>query len=288
MKAIAAAVAALAIAAGTAAERPRRRPPSAPTGPATPSPGTTFKTVSGTWMQPTANCSASTAETTASAFWVGLGGDSDTSSALEQTGTEADCLANGTTRYTAWYELVPASSVRVSLRVSAGDRIAASVRVNGTKVTVQLRNLTTGKSFTKTLRMASPDTASAEWIAEAPSALTPGGTRILPLTDFGTVRFTSATATSTGGHTGTIADSAWTASRILLEAARRRPRQLRPVCRRDGRHRSGARRALRRAARSRSPGARPLGPPARSSAHDPDGLTADSQLRAAVSQETHS
>ncbi len=93
------------------------------------------------------------------------------------------------------------------------------MRVNGTKVSVQLRNLTTGKSFSKALRMASPDTASAEWIAEAPSALTPGGTRILPLTDFGTVRFTSATATSTGGHTGTIADSDWTSSRILLEAS---------------------------------------------------------------------
>ncbi len=218
MKAIAAALAALAIAAGTVGTSAAATAVSSNwAGYAVT--GQTFKTVSGTWVQPTANCSASTAETTASAFWVGLGGDSDTSSALEQTGTEADCLANGTTRYTAWYELVPASSVRVSLHVSAGDRIAATVRVNGTKVSVQLRNLTTGKSFSKALRMASPDTASAEWIAEAPSALTPGGTRILPLTDFGTVRFTSATATSTGGHTGTIADSDWASSRILLEAS---------------------------------------------------------------------
>ena len=85
-------------------------------------------------------------------------------------------------------------------------------------MTVSLRDLTTGKSFTKSLRMASPDTASAEWIAEAPSAVTDRGTMTLPLTDFGTVRFTSATATSVHGHTGTIGDSAWTASRILLEA----------------------------------------------------------------------
>ena len=217
MKAIAAALAALAIAGGTVGTSSAATAVSSNwAGYAVT--GTTFKTVSGTWVQPSASCSSSTAETTASAFWVGLGGDSDTSSALEQTGTEADCLANGTTRYTAWYELVPASSVRVSLRISAGDRISGSVRVNGTKVTVQLRNSTTGKSFTKTLRMDSPDTASAEWIAEAPSAVTRGGTQILPLTDFGTIRFTSATATSTGGHSGTIADSAWRASRILLEA----------------------------------------------------------------------
>ncbi len=106
MKAIAAALAALAIAAGTVGTSAAATAVSSNwAGYAVT--GQTFKTVSGTWVQPTANCSASTAETTASAFWVGLGGDSDTSSALEQTGTEADCLANGTTRYTAWYELVP-------------------------------------------------------------------------------------------------------------------------------------------------------------------------------------
>ena len=159
--------------------------------------------------------------TTASAFWVGLGGNSTTSNALEQTGTEADCLANGTVRYSAWYELVPAASVKVALKVSAGDRISAAVKVNGTAVTVTLKNPTTGKAFTKTLRMAAPDISSAEWIAEAPSALTPGGTAVLPLTDFGTVRFTSATATSTRGHTGTISDSAWTATRIQLESGPR-------------------------------------------------------------------
>jgi hypothetical protein len=66
--------------------------------------------------------------------------------------------------------------------------------------------------------MASPDISSAEWIAEAPSTLTRGGTAVLPLTDFGTVQFTSAAATSTDGHTGTISDAAWTATKIQLES----------------------------------------------------------------------
>ena len=113
---------------------------------------------------------------------------------------------------------MPAASVKAPLKVSAGDRIAASVKVSGTTVKLALRNLTTGKSFAKTLRMAAPDLSSAEWVAEAPSALTPGGSQILPLTDFGTVRFTNAGATSTSGHTGTISDAVWSATRITLAA----------------------------------------------------------------------
>jgi hypothetical protein len=180
--------------------------------------GTTYLSVSGSWTQPAADCSASSSPTTAAAFWVGLGGNDETSTALEQTGTEADCLANGTVRYSAWYELVPAASVKAPLTVSAGDRITASVKVTGTVVRVQLKNLTTGKSFAKTLRMSAPDISSAEWVAEAPSAVTSRGTQILPLTDFGTIRFTNATATSTSGRTGTISDPAWSATRIMLSA----------------------------------------------------------------------
>ncbi|HEY4348738.1 MAG TPA: G1 family glutamic endopeptidase [Gaiellaceae bacterium] len=178
--------------------------------------GNTFSTVSGTWVQPAADCTTATSSTTASAFWVGLGGDTTSSNALEQTGTEADCLPNGRVRYSAWYELVPKASVRTSLKVSAGDRISASVSVKGTTVTLKLTNRTTDAGFTKKLTMSAPDVSSAEWIAEAPSALTPGGTSVLPLTDFGTMKFTNATAAATSGHSGTISDSAWLATRISL------------------------------------------------------------------------
>jgi Peptidase A4 family len=179
--------------------------------------GTGFSTVTGSWVQPAATCSAA-AEATASAFWVGLGGDSESSSTLEQIGTEADC-SGGTVSYSAWYELVPAAAVEIPLHVSAGDSISASVHVGGTRVTVVLRDLTAKTAFSKTLTMASPDTSSAEWIAEAPSVLTPGGTRLLPLTDFGTVTFTNATATSTAGHIGPVSDPAWSATRIRLASS---------------------------------------------------------------------
>jgi hypothetical protein len=173
-----------------------------------------FKSVSGSWVQPTAKC---TSGQSYSAFWVGLGGSGE-SNALEQTGTEADCKGDGTATYFAWYELVPAAPVRVALAVAPGDHISSQVTVTGTNVTVALSNQTTGASFTKTLQMSNPDTSSAEWIAEAPSSCdqSVGSCTPLPLTDFGTVTFTGAKATAGDGHTGTISDSNWSSASVQL------------------------------------------------------------------------
>jgi hypothetical protein len=110
----------------------------------------------------------------------------------------------------------PAKSKDISLRVSPGDRMSALVRTAGTKVIVQLRNLTTGKNFSRTLRLAAPDTSSAEWIAEAPAIIVRHGTPYLPLTAFGRVTFSGAEATSEGGHNGTISDPAWTTRLMAL------------------------------------------------------------------------
>lgn len=175
---------------------------------------TQFKSVSGSWVAPTAKC---TSGSDYSAFWVGLGGSGQTG-ALEQAGTEANCSTNGTPSYYAWYELVPSAPVRVNMTVSPGDHISSKVSVNGANVTIHMDNQTTGASFTKTLPMSNPDTSSAEWIAEAPSACQPGLSSCspLPLTDFGTVNFTNASATTTGGHTGTISDPAWAAAAVAL------------------------------------------------------------------------
>jgi hypothetical protein len=175
--------------------------------------GTQFSSVSGSWVQPTAKCGSGQ---TYSAFWVGIGGSSNQSSALEQTGTQADCAADGSTEYYAWYELVPAAPVTLDLAIKPGDHISAKVNVSGSNVTVSLSDQTTGQSTTKTLQMDNPDTSSAEWIAEAPSACDGSGScQTLPLADFGTVQFTSATATA-NGHTGTISDPNWSAQPVQL------------------------------------------------------------------------
>ena len=78
-----------------------------------------FTRVAGDWVEPTVDCIAGS--NTYSAFWVGIGGYSQSSKALEQTGTEADCDSNGDAHYYAWYELVPHGPVTVSLSVSPGD-----------------------------------------------------------------------------------------------------------------------------------------------------------------------
>ena len=173
---------------------------------------TQFSSVSGSWVQPAAKCASGQ---TYSAFWVGLGG-SGQSSSLEQTGTQADCAADGATSYYAWYELVPAAPVKLDLAIKPGDHIAAKVTVSGTDVTVSLTDQTTGQSATKTLQMDNPDTSSAEWIAEAPSACDGSGScQTLPLADFGAVQFTGASATA-NGHTGPISDPSWSAQPVAL------------------------------------------------------------------------
>jgi hypothetical protein len=180
---------------------------------------TRFKSVSGSWVAPTAKCTGSAGAgsgATYSAFWVGLGGAGQTE-ALEQAGTEANCSASGQASYYAWYELVPAAPVRINLAVHPGDRISTRVTVAGTAVDVSVSNLTTGQSFSRQLTMSDPDASSAEWIAEAPSSCDgSGGCTPLPLTNFGTVNFTSASASTTDGQPGSISDSNWSTAAVSL------------------------------------------------------------------------
>jgi hypothetical protein len=175
-----------------------------------------FTKVFAAWVQPAATCASG--QVADSAFWVGLGGFSPDSSALEQTGTEANCSRTGQARYSVWYELVPAPPVSIDLPLTPGDSIVAGVAVSGRTVTVQISNYTRKQTFVKTLSLPSaPDVSSAEWIAEAPSDCSRGGTCLpLPLANFGTVGFVSAKA-SRAGHTGPISDPAWSPTAIALD-----------------------------------------------------------------------
>jgi hypothetical protein len=186
-----------------------------PTTPTTPTIPTAFTSVSGNWVQPAVSCAKSKA--TYAAFWVGLGGFSPTSQALEQIGTEATCTTAGKAKYSMWYELVPAASVPIRFKVFPGNALAAFVKVSGTQVTLQIRNLTRKTNFTKTLTMAEPDVSAAEWIAEAPTGCNASGCVQLPLAKFSTLTFTKASATTSDGHTGTISDATWSPTVINLE-----------------------------------------------------------------------
>jgi len=139
---------------------------------------------------------------------------------LEQIGTQANC-SGGSAQHYAWYELVPAAPVQLNLTINPGDHISARVTVDGRQVVVSLADQTTGGSVTKTLQMSNPDTSTAEWIAEAPSQCDGGATgncQPLPLTDFGNVTFSNASATA-NGHTGPISDPDWTAQAVQLSGS---------------------------------------------------------------------
>ena len=148
-----------------------------------------FKSVSSSWTQPAITC---TSKATYSSFWVGLDGYNN--SALEQTGTEADCIG-GKATYGAWWEVLPASESAYSVTVKPGDALTASVVDNGNGTfTMTLKDSTQG--WTKTTTHAGSSgykDSSAEVIAEA----TEVNGKIANLSNFGTVTFNSSTAGGT-------------------------------------------------------------------------------------------
>ena len=175
---------------------------------------TSYSNVVGSWVQPKVTCTAR--QPSYSAFWVGLGGFSDDAQALEQIGTESNCDARGRPVYAAWYEIVPAPSIPIAMKMAPGDRMTAAVLVQGMQVTLQLTNTTRHIRVTRRVTVQQPDLTSAEWIAEAPSSCSSSGQcRTLPLADFGTVSFARAAATG-DGHAGTISDPAWQATPVEL------------------------------------------------------------------------
>jgi Peptidase A4 family len=132
--------------------------------------GSTYTSVSATWVQPTIACTASGQY---AAFWVGLDGYS--SASVEQAGTEAECVGK-TVEYSAWYELYPSPPVSYTNTIKAGDKVSASVVFSGTSTyTFTVTDATQGWSRTATKTAAGLARSSAEVVVEAPTpAMLPG------------------------------------------------------------------------------------------------------------------
>ena len=156
--------------------------------------GPPVTSVAGSWTQPTATCPGTKLEE--SAFWVGIDGFNSTDPTVQQIGTDADC-AKGTKRhpgvaaYYAWYEMYPGPLVVLSETVNPGDALSGSVTVSGTSYVLSLTDAGHW-SFTTTQTSATALNASAEWIAEAPTEVVNGKTKVLSLTPFGSVTFSGA------------------------------------------------------------------------------------------------
>lgn len=147
----------------------------------------TYSSVSASWTQPSGICKRGDQY---AAFWVGLDGYS--SSTVEQTGSEVDCIGRRA-EYYAWYEMYPGPSQNYANTVRAGDHFNASVTYEGNSTfSLYIADTTQGWSHTTTASLPGAARSSAEVIVEAPCCTARGG--ILPLTDFGTVNITGSMA----------------------------------------------------------------------------------------------
>jgi len=150
--------------------------------------GGTYTSVTGTWVVPQVGATTTGADAT----WVGIGGVTGTD--LIQAGTQATVTGDGSVTYSAWTEILPDYSRTAPLQVTSGDTVTVTITEQSSGVwLIVMVNNTTSDSFEKTLRYDS-SRSSAEWIQEAPST----SRGIVPLSDFGTVRFLAGSAVRDG------------------------------------------------------------------------------------------
>ena len=150
--------------------------------------GGAFTSVTATWTVPTVSATSSGADAT----WVGIGGL--TSNDLLQAGTQAMVDGSGTVEYSSWIEMLPQSSRNVPLSVSAGDSVTVTItQQGGNDWLIAMKNNTTNGSYSVTVQYSSSN-SSAEWVQEAPSV----GRGVISLDQFGTVKFSGASAVRDG------------------------------------------------------------------------------------------
>ena len=90
--------------------------------------------------------------------------------------------------------MLPDAAKTITLDVAPGDSITVTITEQSSGVwLISMVNNTTRDSYQRTVTYTS-SRSSAEWIQEAPSS----GRGIVPLDDFGTVRFTGGSAVRDG------------------------------------------------------------------------------------------
>jgi hypothetical protein len=158
--------------------------------------------VSGNWVVP----AVSPTNSGYSSAWVGI--DGAASSTVEQIGTDSD-FVGGLARYYAWFEMYPAAPVNLpstTYPVAPTDTMSASVQaLGGGQFQLTIADGSSW-SYTTTQTSSSAQLSSAEWIQEAPSSFF----GVLPLANFGTIKFSNAQATVS--NTSGPADNSWSGS----------------------------------------------------------------------------
>jgi hypothetical protein len=148
-----------------------------------------FTAVSGTWTVPIQSGKNNFG---ADATWVGIGGVATKD--LIQAGTQTTVTRNNQVTYEAFFEKLPDASQPLEVAVSGGDSVTVSVSQQTVgQWKISFKNNTNGQSKEIT-EVYDSSLSSAEWIEEAPSS----PRRIVPLDNFGSVKFTNGTTVKDG------------------------------------------------------------------------------------------
>ena len=133
-----------------------------------------FHSITANWTVPVAS-EHKTGEDESSATWAGIGGGCLDSTCLVgdntliQAGTEQD-IVSGQPQYSAWWEIIPAPSVTISMTVTPGDRIHLDIHEivpNSEVWSITLSDVSRNETFNQTVPYASTY-GSAEWVEETP------------------------------------------------------------------------------------------------------------------------
>lgn len=163
----------------------------------------TYTSAAGTWIIPSATVPPAQSSGYSSS-WVGIGGFCENANCtrgdgtLIQLGTESDAAKSGASYY-AWYEMLPQAETPISgFAVKPGDKITASLALQGVSRGRQtwklaLTDMTTGAAWSKNVSYQSSE-LSADWIQEAPSS----NSGILPLADYTIATFDPETVGNGG------------------------------------------------------------------------------------------
>jgi len=155
--------------------------------------GGNYTSVSGAWTIPSFSGNVGNVDAT----WVGIGGSANDQQDLIQMGTENQVLAGGRKVSLLFYEALPQEAQIVSsVVVNPGDTVSASIVETSTNLwTLTFVDQTNGGHFSTTVSYESQNN-SAEWIEEDP--LDANSRSLIPITCFGAVQFSGASATRNG------------------------------------------------------------------------------------------
>ena len=154
-----------------------------------------YTQVGGSWVVP--KPAAQDAALAGDATWAGIGGLATRD--LIQAGTQAT-IEDGTTKYVAWYEMLPEGQHIIPLSIRPGDQISVSLAETlPNSWNLSFTDQTTGRHYATNLFYQS-SRSSAEWIEEAPAMQVSDSLSLVPLDNFGTIHFSGGYAVADGAR----------------------------------------------------------------------------------------